>query len=180
MVNINLEENNQRRVLLKEAKTMVNLRSHGSLPTLVGICVDESPFKLVMDFCSFEGSAESLYPCLKARFAISIEKMHAIYLSLAEALYTVHTSDYLYNDIKLDNVVLRGIKVAMIPVLIDFNKSCPINHGRKYNLTEPSKKEYRSVCRHIAPEVVDGTNCQSIYSATYLTLATVHRNSNEF
>ena len=55
----------------------------------------------------------------------------------------------------------------MIPVLIDFNKSCPINHGRKYNLTEPSKQEYRSVCRHIAPEVVDGTNCQSIYSDIY-------------
>ena len=104
MVNSNLEEKNQRRVLLKEAKTMVNLRSHGGLPTLVGICVDESPFKLVMDFCSFEGSADSLYSCLKARFAISIEKMHVIYLSLAEAVVTC--SGYLHNDIKLDNVVL--------------------------------------------------------------------------
>ena len=105
-----------------------------------------------MDFCSFEGNAVSLLSFLKARVLVSIEKMHRICFSLAEALHTVHTSGYLHNDIKLDNVVLRGSKLAMIPVLIDYNKSCHINHGKTYNLSESSKQEYHSVCRHLAME----------------------------
>ena len=93
-------------------------------------------------------------------------------MDIAKALHTVHISGYLHNDIKLDNVVVRGSEESIVPVLIDFNKACRISHGKKYNLDEESRKEYRKLHRHIAPELVDGSHVQStqsdIYSYAYM------------
>ena len=66
-------------MLLKEARIIMNLRFHVSLPSLVGVCIDEAPLKLVMQFYSFENGAKSLYAFLKKDIRINIDKMHFIF-----------------------------------------------------------------------------------------------------
>ena len=60
---------------------------------------------------------------IEARVSIRTENVFILLSSIVDALRTAHLSGYLHNDIKLDNVVIRGNKETMIPLLIDFNKS---------------------------------------------------------
>lgn len=50
LINSNYSGEQQRNMILREAKVMVNLRNHNGLPTLIGICTDEAPYKLILDF----------------------------------------------------------------------------------------------------------------------------------
>ena len=126
--NINADDSCQKQILMKEAKVMGNLRQHICLPTMIGVSIDFSPYKLIMNFCSFEGGAENMYSLLKKK--VHFPQMNEILFNIADALQTVHLSGYLHNDIKLDNIVIRGNKNNMIPVLIDFNK-CTKKNERK-------------------------------------------------
>eukprot|EP00111_Clytia_hemisphaerica_P003136 TCONS_00008909-protein len=153
-----------RNMVLKEAKIIANLRFHNGLPSLVGICVDESPLKLVMQFYSFECGPKSLYSFLKEKFPVDIQKMHLIFLQIAEALNVIHVSGYLHNDLKLDNVVLHGDRNTIQPVIIDFNCGCKIERGRHFKLSVEEKEKYKKTRRHVAPEVVEGQSAQSVVS----------------
>ena len=52
-------------------------------------------------------------------------------------------------------------------VLIDFGKVTEKNNGKKYNLSFSEKLHYHLHYRHIAPEIIDGTMKQSIFSDIY-------------
>ena len=180
IINEEISIKGQRNVVLKEAKVMLNLRYSENLPSFVGVIIDAPPYCIVMDYCDFEGSSLSLWKLFKTkRFPLQIQEVHKILYSITDALIIIHRSGYLHNDLKMDNVVLRGNRNCFVPVIIDFGKSTLISDGKLYNLCNEKKKEYKVKYRHIAPEVVDGYNRQSIYSDIY-ALAYIMRNIQRF
>lgn len=52
-------------------------------------------------------------------------------------------------------------------ILIDFGKATEKNNGKKYSLSLSEKLHYHIHYHHIAPEVIDGTMKQSIFSDIY-------------
>jgi serine/threonine protein kinase len=52
-------------------------------------------------------------------------------------------------------------------VLIDFGKATEKNNGKKYNLSFSEQLHYHLHYRHIAPEVINGTMKQSVFSDIY-------------
>ena len=56
-------------------------------------------------------------------------------ISLCKGLQHVHTSGFLHNDLKLDNVVV-GISLSgkLRPYITHFGKACPVARGKKYSL----------------------------------------------
>ena len=159
-----------KRSVLHEAKVLLNLKSHRSIPTLLGVCLEKEPLKLVMQCYGIEGQTLSLYSVCK------LEKHHntmdecqwkSVIKDIAKAIEHVHACGYLHNDIKTDNVVLyKSDDTTFIPVVVDFGKSCR-REGCTKCLSMEEQSEYRKKYRHIAPEVIDGSYKQSIYSDIY-------------
>ena len=83
--------------------------------------------------------------------------MYRYALSLCKGLQHVHTSGFLHNDLKLDNVVV-GISLSgkLRPYIIDFGKACPVARGKKYSLKEEDIIIYKSEHPQVAPDLLDG------------------------
>lgn len=90
-----------------------------------------------------------------------------IMFECADALYYIHSKEYLHNDLKGDNVIMNEIHNSLHPVIIDFGKSTTISQGKIYKLSSRDQEKYRKCHKHIAPEVVRGTHSQSIASDVY-------------
>lgn len=158
------------RAIIHEAKVMLSLKSHESFPTLLGVSVDEKPFKIVMQFYGIQGQSISFLPLIcncDGKLMLSEEPWHSLLYHLAKAVHHFHDCGYLHNDIKTDNVVIYENNSQFLPVLIDFGKSCKQEQGSKKHLTTEEQSIYLQRYKHIAPEIVDGSHKQSIYSDIY-------------
>ena len=72
---------------------------------------------------------------------------------------------FLHNDLKSNNVVLDNKGGSYEPVIIDFGKSVPISGARGPKVfSEERKRHYTRDFPHIAPEIVQGIQGQSIAS----------------
>ena len=80
----------------------------------------------------------------------------------ADALLYIHSCNFLHNDLKGDNVIISGNKNNFYPVIIDFGKSTETSKGKFYKLSVRDQDNYRKYHKHIAPEVVRGTQSQAI------------------
>jgi len=158
-----------RRATIHEAKILLNLKSHESIPTLLGVSVDKEPFKIVMQFYALQNESVSLYSLCKGehRIPLSTEQWHSLINRLAKGIDHVHSCGYLHNDIKTDNVVIYENNCHFIPVLVDFGKSCKRENGIVKHLKPEEQIIYQKRYKHIAPEIVDGSHKQSIYSDIY-------------
>lgn len=158
-----------KRSVIKEAKVILNLRSHKSIPTLIGVCLDEQPFKIILQLYQIQSKSITINSLCKKRHDITLNESewHSIINQLAKAIDHVHMCGYLHNDIKTDNAVIYKSSDEFVPVLIDFGKSCTRENGSTKSLSLSEQESYRKQYRHIAPEVVDGSNKQSIYSDIY-------------
>ena len=85
----------------------------------------------------------------------------------ADALYYIHSKEYLHNDLKGDNVIINENSNSLHPVIIDFGKCSKIAGGKLYHLSPRDQEKYRKYHNHIAPEVVRGTRSQSTASDIY-------------
>lgn len=157
-----------KKTLFHEAKVLLNIKCCNAIPMLIGICVDEQPYKLVMQFYGIEDKSITLHSLLiNISMSLSEEQWYSVLAIIVEGIHHVHMSGYLHNDIKTDNVVLYKTNDSYCPVLIDFGKSCKRNAGKIIKISKKEQDDYRTKYKHIAPEVIDGSNRQSIYSDIY-------------
>ena len=85
----------------------------------------------------------------------------------ADALYFIHSKEYLHNDLKADNVIINEGNNSLHPIIIDFGKSTNLAKGKVYHVSPRDQERYRQFHKHIAPEVVRGTHPQSQASDVY-------------
>lgn len=85
----------------------------------------------------------------------------------ADALYYIHSKEYLHNALKGENVIINENSNSLHPVIIDFGKCSTIAGGKLYHLSPRDQEKYRKYHEHIAPEVVRGTHPQSTASDIY-------------
>ena len=85
----------------------------------------------------------------------------------ADALYFIHSKEYLHNDLKADNVIINEGNNSLHPIIIDFGKSTTLAKGTVSHLSLRDQERYRKFHKHIAPEVVRGTYPQSQASDVY-------------
>lgn len=158
-----------KRSVVKEAKVLLNLKSHNSVPTLLGVCLDEEPYKIILHFYHIDRKSVTLnLLCKKPQNDMfSEDEWHSILNNLAKAIDHVHICGYLHNDIKTDNVLIYKNGDTHIPVLIDFGKSCKREEGVTKCMTASEQEMYKKQYKHIAPEIIDGSYKQSIYSDIY-------------
>lgn len=154
---------------IHEAKILLNLKSHQSLPTLLGVSVDARPVKIIMQFYGVESKSLTLHSLFKSecQLMLSVEQWQCVIKQIAEVINHVHNCGYIHNDIKTNNVVIYENSNNFIPVLIDFGKACRRDFGAKKNLGTEEQKMYHCKYKHIAPEVINGSHKQSTYSDIY-------------
>ncbi len=87
---------------------------------------------------------------------------------MVDALDHIHSCGILHNDLKCNNVVLEYQDQQWNPVFIDFGKARYISDPKPILLMKVEKQEdYHQKFLHIAPEIVNGSDRQSIYSDIY-------------
>lgn len=140
---------------------------HPFLPYLFGICTDEQPYCIVMQFHGMAMDENQLFSCnineaIRRNMITDGCKWLEICAQIMEALRYLHEeAKLLHNDITTNNILLTDSKIDKMPtlihiVLIDFGKATTINGGRKYALAECEKSEYIRQFPHLAPKVIHG------------------------
>lgn len=154
-----------------EAHILASL-CHPYLPCFLGVCLKETPFRIVMQFHATDGSPRTLFHELRSKNLTSSELVLAFCAQLIEAVhYLHHEVEILHNDITTTNIVVENEHI----VLIDFGKATKLLEARLYHLGETEKQEYIAKYPHLAPEVVYGQQRQSMYSDMYSVGLVLHQ-----
>ena len=153
---------NIRNRLLREAKTMLNISPHESIPVFYGVIVNSRPYSLVMQLCTRSNKCLTLLKVVRK----NTERLDDLCLlriigKLAEALHHVHKNGFLHNDLKLDNVaVIRTYEgptsKQWLPMILDF--------GEATRTKSIFKRRYNSHHNHIDPLVLRGEAKHSVES----------------
>ena len=107
---INLREEQAANQLLIEAAGMQNLRPHGNIVTLYGICAE--PIAIVTEFCERGSLDDLLYG--KRPFAFSDDEIRKIILGAAKGVNHLHQEGIVHRDLAARNVLVDAQIVAKI------------------------------------------------------------------
>lgn len=104
----------------KEAGVISELQQHhhANLPYVLGVCLKEKPYLMITQFYGEENKS---FPLNKAGYRGIIEFDEQI----VHAIYFVHESGWLHNDIKENNVLMYRASKEWKPIVIDFGKCRP-------------------------------------------------------
>ena len=161
-----------------EASILLKL-SHPYVPLLLGICTNEYPFIMVMQYHGIDGRCVTLQKELSQKKIFpsgSYQSWLVMMSELAEAIRYLHEDvNIIHNDIKADNVVLSNSftrqalhsKFNFQIVLVDFGKATTKDKGHLYKLSFHEREQYRIRYHHLAPEVIEGTMKQCVVSDVY-------------
>lgn len=157
--------------VLHEAAVIADIGDHAGVPHLFGVCTDQAPFYLVLQYHTVENSSVTLLMAASTGIIANDEQCAIIMKETCEALAHLHSRGYLHNDLKGNNVVLDGEKHR--PIIIDFGKSVKIS---KAKLRKPKLNVKKATKRypHIAPELHRGER-QSTASDVYSFGALINR-----
>ena len=158
--------NSMRNRAVKEAKTLINITPHYSVPLLFGVVLNARPFSLVMQLCTQHDSCVTILKVLRnnTENATDTEKL-AILEKLALGLHHVHCNGFIHNDLKTDNVAIVKLQVVKAngeqsrewnPVILDF--------GEATRTTVAIKRKYQSFHSHVDPDILSGHEAHSISS----------------
>ena len=161
-----------------EASILLKL-SHPYVPLLLGICINDYPFIMVMQYHGVDGRCVTLQKELIQKKVIpsgSYQSWLIMSSELAEAIRYLHEDvNIIHNDIKADNVVLSNSfthqelhsKLNFQIVLVDFGKATMKDKGHLYKLNFHEKEQYRIRYCHLAPELIEATMKQCVLSDVY-------------
>ncbi|XP_038065739.1 calcium/calmodulin-dependent serine/threonine-protein kinase-like [Patiria miniata] len=124
-----LSDNNLRKVALKEARATSTLEACVYLPHLIGVCLDEPPFKLVIQY----GGDITVLKATQERALSRVIPWMKVCREMVEGVKAIHRSNIIHNDLKDDNVLLRK-NMAFAPLIIDFGKT------QELGATKPQRK----------------------------------------
>ena len=156
----------------KEAKFLQECR-HINLPIIFGMNNSKTPYFIATQFYGNENDmpAVTLHDIVTGGKSTVVISGHEHWLhitaQLVDALVYLHKKKILHNDIKCDNILIAVNTGLFSPILIDFGKASVISEARKKTLSMLEQKRYRKEHCHIAPEIVDGTQPQSVKSDIY-------------
>ena len=165
----------------KEANILSQL-SHPAVCFLIGIQAQQTPYCLVINLYEVRGYSITIHDLLFSDSIINSSKMQLtqslhtefdvdmwfhITLQIAEGLEYLHQKNIVHRDLKTDNIAIFEQNNKFFPVIIDFGKSEFGSATKKYNLAKEAKQEYRTIHRHIAPDLVDGIVKPSTSSDIY-------------
>ena len=142
--------------VLHEASILASL-CHPYLPLLFGVCTQQQPLRIVMQFHAFEGLQPSTIRHELQNHHFDGHAWVLLCAQLLEALTYLHEEAHvLHNDLKVDNVLVAQ-SVALTRenyqvVLIDFGKATRFTEAKRYSLSEFERREYIRKYPHIAPE----------------------------
>ena len=91
---------------------------------------------------------------------------------IVEGVMFLHQTGILHNDIKPDNVILRGWNLCQVTI-IDFGKARCKCKAIIYNLSKEQSHKYNENHRHLAHELRNNCNCKQneltdTYSVGYI------------
>ena len=139
--------------------SILQLLCHSYVPLLIGVCVKQQPFSIVVQFYGFKGLEVS---------SIDKELMHnhftgrmwiLLATQLLEAIHYLHEeAKVLHNDIKCNILVAQSFtssEESYQVMLIDFGKAIKISESKQYHLSDIEKLEHMRKYPHISPEVLE-------------------------
>lgn len=129
-----------------EAKNLQLLQSSRYFPRLFGIFSN----KLVLEYVHSGQKVKTLLS-EKKESSLSNELCNRIFYQLADAVKFMHKSNLLHNDIKTNNVLLKG--ESLQPILIDMGKVTSRHDPVVYNFTESQKNRYNQRYSYLAYEL---------------------------
>ena len=151
---------------VKEARTLINITPHYSVPLLFGVILNSRPFSLVMQLCTRHDSCITLLKLLlhNTESVTDGEKL-TIIEKLALGLHHVHCNGFIHNDLKTDNVAIVKLQIVQdngdqkrewMPVILDF--------GEATRTSASLKRKYQSFHPHVDPNILSGQDAHSINS----------------
>ena len=142
--------------------------AHENLPYLFGVCLKDH--SIVMTYHNFKNKTITLHDALhpNSNTAILIQQLSSKWIGIVRQIINgcncLHSKyKIIHNDLKCDNIVLtsQSASESIKAIIIDFNKACEVDKGKKYNLSNAEKEQYKKYHHHIAPDLRDGQCCQS-------------------
>lgn len=67
-----------------------------------------------------------------------------------------------------------NISGGLRAITVDFNKACEVGKGKKYNLSNAEKEQYKNHHHHIAPDLRDGLCYQSVEADVFSLGKIIH------
>lgn len=142
--------------------------AHENLPYLFGVSLKDH--SIVMTYHDFKNQTITVHDVLhpKSATATLVQELASEWVGIVRQILKgcncLHSKyKIIHNDLKCDNIVLtcpspcEGVRA----IIIDFNKACDIGKGKKYNLSNAEKEQYKKYHCHIAPDLRDGHCYQS-------------------
>lgn len=178
--------------VIAEAKCLMKL-SHPNLPHLFGICTDELPYCIVMQFEGIQNNSSQPQPLTLHQELQKGGILHnmdwiSVCVQLSEAVRYLHFDvEILHNDIKPDNILLSNMHkkynqsqtpLNIFVILTDFGKATSVINGKKYNLSLIDQADYNSrpeLSFYLAPEVISGESKQSRQSDIFAFGGVIYR-----
>ena len=149
--------------LKSEASILFTLNNGGFTPHCFGVCLDL--YAVIMLYICVGGQPISLFSLLydnHSAISLASEQCTNMLVSLCKGVQYIHTSGFLHNDLKLDNVVIGNSFTGKLkPYIIDFGKACSLAKGKTYSLSDTEKAMYRKEHPQVAPDLRDGLVPQS-------------------
>ncbi|XP_066292391.1 tyrosine-protein kinase STK-like [Branchiostoma lanceolatum] len=156
--------------LVHEAKVLMNMFTHKSLPALVGVAMDRPPFLLITSFHGCNASSVTLLEALyKGLSYVNPVQWKDLFCQVATGLNHVHKCGFLHCDLKLNNVCVEKPDGSYTAIIIDFGKSCEMHKPYGYRNLNRQEREQRVVnYPHIDPSLYrDRTTVHSVWTDIY-------------
>ena len=161
--------NSIRKRAVKEARTLINITPHYSVPLLLSVILNSRPFSLVMQLCTRHDSCMTILKLLRNNTEnVTDEEKMAVMQKLALGLHHIHCNGFIHNDLKTDNVAIVKFQIVKcngdqsrewIPVILDF--------GEATRTSVMVKRKYQSFHAHVDPDILSSQEAHSINSDIY-------------
>lgn len=158
--------NSLRNRAVKEARTLINITPHYSIPLLFGVILNSRPFSLVMQLCTRHDSCITILKLLRSNTEnVTDGEKLSIMEKLALGLHHVHCNGFLHNDLKTDNVAIVKFQIVADngdqtrewnPMILDF--------GEATRASVAIKRKYQSFHSHVDPDILSGQEVHSTNS----------------